>query len=77
MAVASLEKKCQEIEVGCVEALILVKKKKEMALRKIRILDGMATRIHKPLKQNYVIYNIQDWIKDIEWEHAKLYILAN
>lgn len=48
-----------------------------MALRKIRILDGMATRIHKPLKQNYVIYNIQDWIKDIEWEHAKLYILAN
>lgn len=49
-----------------------------MALRKIRIPDGMATRIHKPPKQKYVIpYNIQDWIKDIEWEPGKLYILAN
>lgn len=38
----------------------------------------MATRIHKPPKQYYVIpYNIQDWIKDIEWESEKMYILAN
>lgn len=49
-----------------------------MALRKSRIPGERTTKIPNPHKQDYVIpCNIQDRIKDVEWESAKPSILAS
>lgn len=49
-----------------------------MALGKSRIPGEMATRIPNPPEQDQVIpCNIQDWIKDVQWESAKPHNLGN